>query len=114
MALKRLPASPGGGASSPKPAERCKLAERFPTCWEFLALLTWEDGQSRVPGTVLLFSDAGTFKACLNDRDASMSAFVSGSTLTGLLEAMEKGLLAGSLDWRAKRDDRPKGGKGGR
>jgi hypothetical protein len=86
--------------------------KKYPTVLEFVSLRRWEDGTVRVCGTLLLFVDMGMWKACLHDKDASASAFVSGKTPGALLEAMEKGLREDSLDWRA---DRPQGGqKGGR
>ena len=41
-------------------------------------------------------------KASLNDRDTGSGSFVSAKTLTSLLESIEKGLAAASLEWRAK------------
>jgi hypothetical protein len=56
----------------------------------------------------MLFSEAGTWKAWLHDRDAAMGCFVTGTTLDGLLEAAEGAVQAGSGDWRP---DKKGGGK---
>lgn len=114
MALKRCPVSSTGSSPQSASYASCKLAERFPTLWEFLTSSKWEDGGERCTGTMTLMAEQGMVKAALNDRDAGASCFVSGRTLSSLLEAVEKGLDGASLEWRVKRDERPKGGKGGR
>ncbi len=114
MALKRRVVTSDGSGQPLASYASCKLAERFPTLWEFLTLSLWPDGTERCTGTMTLMAEGGMVKAALNDRDVSASCFVSGKTFTSLLEAIEKGLDGESLEWRAKRDDRPKGGRGGR
>lgn len=47
-----------------------------------------------------MFAEDGKFKSCVNDREGGYYAFVSSDTLDGLLDALEKGLRDGSLDWR--------------
>lgn len=79
----------------------------FPALWEFLALDRWEDGSRRVPGTLTLFIDQARFKACLSDRDTDTTAFLSASSLQGILDKIEQGLVEDDLDWRSK----PKHGK---
>lgn len=74
-----------------------------PTTHEFLCLERWPDGSSRRTGTLLLFVDQGMLKACVTDRDGGLVAFVSGNTLPGLLDALERGLSADTLDWRLMR-----------
>ena len=101
MALNKPVVSGRGLQGSSMPALDCEVARRHGTIVEFLALPTWADGQSRTPGTLTLMRDGDLWKACLNDRESECSAFVSGKTLTSLLAAVEKGLAAGSLEWRA-------------
>lgn len=76
------------------------LRERVPALWTFLTEGKYPDGSPRLPGSMTLFSDAGLIKAAVNDKDAQLSAFVSSGSLAGLLEAVEAGLQADSLDWR--------------
>lgn len=78
----------------------CELGKRLPLLVEFLSESRYADGSPRVLPTLTLFVEPGLLKACLNDRDQSMVAFVTGSSLLGLLEALETGLEADSLDWR--------------
>jgi hypothetical protein len=61
---------------------------------------TYADGGARKTATLLLFTDGGAFKACLRDRDADETAWVSGEGLEGILDALEAGLQGGRLDWR--------------
>ncbi len=85
------------------------LPRRAPTLYQFLTDDKWDDGSQREPGTLLLFADAGRFKACLNDRDSGRSVFVSAVSLEGILEALEEGLAGDSLEWREKKGPAGKG-----
>lgn len=87
------------------------FAKKFPALAEFLSLEAWDADTERVRGTVSLFWEEGSFKASVNDRDSDQVAFVSKTTFQGLLEAIEKGLQADSLDWRGQKQ---KGGGRGK
>lgn len=100
MALKRFERAGTDGPLGKRSPESCEISVLYPTVMEFLSLQAWEDGTSRLTGTMTLMSDQGTLKAALNDKDAGLSCFVSARSLTGLLEALEKGLGTGSLEWR--------------
>lgn len=114
MALKRVVRSPAGAPGLRLPTLDCELSVLFPTVLEFLSLSAWEDGTARLPGTITLLTDGTMIKAALNDRDAELSCFVSGRTLTELLTTVEAGLSAGSLDWREKVQWKgPRRGRGG-
>ena len=78
----------------------CALAGRLANLFEFLCAEEYEDGSPRVPGTLTVFREGNMLKGCLNDRDQSLVAFVSASSFTGLLEALDAGLQADDLDWR--------------
>lgn len=79
------------------------LSLSFPLVVQFLTLAAYGDGSRRVPGSITLFSDNGVLKACLNDKDGPLNAFVTGAGLGGLLESMERGLEQDRLDWRGPR-----------
>jgi hypothetical protein len=110
MALKRIIVPSADGSACSSSLGECELTTLYPTLAEFLWRAKWEDGASRSTGTITLMVDSGMYKAAVNDRDSELSAFVSGRNLTGLLEAIERGLTEGSLEWRTKRAFRP-GGK---
>lgn len=78
-------------------------AKGLPALCEFLSEGHWDDGSPRVPGSLTLFVDDGLWKVCLSDKDAARVAFVSGQTPTEAFATAEKGLIQGSLDWRAQR-----------
>lgn len=85
----------------------CPLVDRFPALWEYLTETADEEGKARQTATLLITLDGDRLKAWFNDRDNSRSAWVSGSTLTGVLESLEEGLKGDELDWRFTP---PKGG----
>lgn len=71
---------------------------------EFLTLPEWEPGVARVTGSLSLFVESGVWKCCLSDRDGGQVAFMSARSPEDLFASLEKGLRAGTLDWRAMRD----------
>jgi hypothetical protein len=75
--------------------------KKYPAICEFLSLLSWEDGSSRVPGSLILFWEDGSWKACLNDKDTNRVGFLSAATPTDLLGSIEKALCSDRIDWRA-------------
>jgi hypothetical protein len=83
----------------------CKLSERFPCLWRFVADDRWDDGSIRESGTVTLMVDQGWCKAALNDRGQRLVAFVTSDSLEGLLRAVDKGLVDETLEWRPWRED---------
>lgn len=90
-----------GRAGSPVAVEWCDFARSYPALAEFLCVAEWGPGEGRTTGTLLLCVDGGAWKAWLNDRDSGRAAWLSSSTLTGLLDAVEAGIRTDVLDWRA-------------
>jgi hypothetical protein len=111
MRLKRAVAAGAGPGGISTAVVECALSKKYPALSEFLSSLTWEDGSVRATGTITLMCDQGVMKAALNDRDSMCGTFVSGRSLTALLEAIEAGLAGGSLEWRAKAAPPPRRGK---
>jgi len=77
----------------------------WPILGGFLTL-TGVGGANRKTGTLLIFAEDGRWKACLNDRDGGNYCFASADTVEGLLEALERGLKGGGLDWRVSKGKR--------
>jgi len=100
----------GVGEKVLRASTSCSISSTFPTLAEFLAETEWEDGSSRIPGTVMLFTEDGRWKAWVHDRDQGIGAFLSNTGLQSLLSALDRALRTNDLDWRADRPD----GKGGR
>ena len=100
MALRKRDVAVGANrqASALEPGSWGKL---HPRLWEMLSLAQYDDGTARVLATLTIFTDAGCVKVCLNDRDQGLTAFASGASLEVALRALEAGLAADSLEWKA-------------
>jgi len=99
---------PAAGSGSPTTTEGSWSAQ-YPGLWEMLSAPTMPDGSPRQGATLMLFCGDGGVQACLNDRDQDWVCFRTASSVDALLEGLEKGLQADSLEWR-----RPRGVKGSR
>jgi hypothetical protein len=107
--LKKRDAVPGNG----QPEHLSMAGEvrgKFEAIVEFLSRSQWDDGSARDPGTMLICTGEGRWRAWLNDRDSGLACWVSSDTLQGLLGTVEKGLQEGKLEWRQQ----PKKGGGRR
>lgn len=100
-----LQARPPGRPKSGPPgwSGEAEFPDDLAALGEFLCLREWEKGKVRKPGSVTLFSEDGVLKACISDKETGDIAFVSGHSWVGLLGALEDGLRACSLEWRAQR-----------
>lgn len=75
--------------------------KHYPTLVQFLSDDTWDDGGSRTPGSLTFFIEDGIWKACLNDRDAQASLYVTGDNATACMKSLEARLTgATTADWR--------------
>lgn len=95
--------APANGQGRPGAAGADTLASQFPALVEYLTLATWPDGTARETATLLLLSEDGLWKACLNDRGNERSGWLSGSTLGGLLGSLEAHLAEDRMEWRRHR-----------
>jgi hypothetical protein len=75
----------------------------FPGLLEMMTLPAMPDGRAREGSTLLVFAADGVFKGCLNDRDNGLVAWASAGTVQEVLEALERGLQADTLEWRAQK-----------
>ena len=92
---------PLNGQKGGHPVDTGVVGTRFPAIAEFLTLDHWDDGTDRRTATLLLFCEAGRWTSCLNDRENGRSAWASGDTPEGALEALEDGLASDNASWRA-------------
>lgn len=107
MALVR----PSGGGGCPGGARQSgpdDLAGLYPTLWEYIASVRWEDGTARQPSSLLLFIEDGYAKLCLNDRELQRTGWATGASVAEAAEALEAALATGRIEWRKAR---PQGGK---
>jgi hypothetical protein len=73
----------------------------FPTLYQWLTETKWDDGKQRKTTTLMLTVDDGTLKAWVHDRDGRRSAWVSGTTLDSVLEAVDGRLQDNRMEWRS-------------
>jgi hypothetical protein len=91
--------SGGSGSCAPDVKESAAL----PALVEFLASTSYGTGEARQTGTMLVFRDQGRWKACLNDRDQGLVAFLTVDELVDLALTVDLAIQGGKLDWRASR-----------
>jgi len=99
MAMQRPKDSPKEQAGKQVLDEVVK--EVWPDLHDFLTEMTWTDGKKRITGTVLIFCEDGLWKARLNDRDSKVTGWVSGEAYEGMMEAVDRALGQGTIQWRA-------------
>ena len=87
-------------SSNVAPEPCCDWSREFPVLFTFLTCSHYS-GRPRQTGTLMLMCEMGVAKAWVNDRHAALSAFVSGKTYHDLFIAIEAGLAANTLEWRA-------------
>jgi len=90
----------GGSDENTTPTD---LAERAPTLGHFLCDPVWPDGEVRQRSTLVVFVEAGIYKACLSDKDSGTSLWGSCKSFDDLLEALEARLTEDQPDWRKAR-----------
>lgn len=90
-------ASPSGKGAAASDAD---LAASCPALHEFLTLCQLPDGSARTPATLLVFSEGGLWKACLNERDAGLNLWATAESLQSLWCELEARLTAPVVDWR--------------
>lgn len=71
-----------------------------PVLAEYLTATAFEDGSERPTATLLLFTEDGVWKCCLNDRANARSAWVSGQTPEECVSALEEAVSTGEVQWR--------------
>ena len=76
------------------------LALKYPTLYGYLTDERWDTGEPRKTSTLLIFTEEGMLKACLNDRALSQSTFLAGDSLETLLVALETCLAKDSVLWK--------------
>lgn len=75
------------------------FSTQYPGIYEFLARIRHE-GNARKPGRLVLYYDQGKASLCLSDAETKQVAFHVDEGLHEALEATERRLQSGSMDWR--------------
>jgi hypothetical protein len=79
--------------------DECGFRDEYPGLWEFVARQAYQ-GSPRATGKIVIFTEGGKATFCLIDRNTAQVAFFTAESLADALVGCEKGLQAGSLDWR--------------
>ena len=96
MLTKRTRVEPNA-APLPVPSEFKKMVD----LWEMMTSPVYPDtGEVRRTASLTLFFDGVMWKGALNDRDVEEVAFLSGTTLWGLLEGLDRHLRDKTLEWK--------------
>jgi len=105
-----ISAALGAAASEAKGAVAtdATFERSHPTLFAFMTLLE-EEGKPRSPSSLVIFTEDGTWKGCLTERDAGLQLWRTGETLAKLLGALEKALASGQADWRRRFNAEGKG-----
>lgn len=101
MSLRRIDRT--NGSSGATPAEDVEFGKLYPTLAEYLTAVRWDDGKPREVATMLLVTELGMWKACLNDRANNRSAWFTGVSVSDLLETIDNALEAESAGWRVNK-----------
>lgn len=109
MGVLRDRDSRDAAAAPATPAGPCPYMARYPAVWEYLSVAHYPNGKPRILSTLTVFVDGLMVKLCLNDRDAALTAWVAGLTLSDALSALDTGLTEDTVEWR--RSSPPKGRK---
>lgn len=97
--LRRRQSASSSQANQPSDDDK-RLADAYPAVHGYLTRSEFDDGTKRMTSSLTLFSDDGTLKAVLNDREAGESLWVTAAGLAGLLGALESHLQHGTGEWR--------------
>jgi len=101
------------GAGNTRAAADEQFEGTYPHLFAQLTVLEWGKGKPRQTSTVTLFTDEGTWKASLNNRDEGLTLFGTGESFDQALAVLEEQLAApAGPPWRKARDrdQRPTGG----
>lgn len=96
--------SPGSSVNGDSKSKADPYLESKCPLLNALLCLSVHNGKRRKRTTLLLFSDDGGAKVCLNDKDNGRVAFLTLETTEDMLEFVESKLEAMDVDWRPKRD----------
>lgn len=100
-----------GGAPRPSDALDREWLSSWPALHEYLALSTSEDGSPRRTSTLTLFSDGGTWKCYLNEREYGASLCASGDSIGEAIGALEVMLEGSNPPWRFSDQPKPENGR---
>jgi len=78
------------------------FCDSYPVLSEMLTAATYDDNNPRQTSTLLIFTENGILRGCLNDRDNNRSAFFTAETISDLFQVIDNALASNRVDWRIK------------
>jgi hypothetical protein len=103
-----LRGAPGKGAA--ENAGDPAFAKKFPCMFELMTCAILPGGEVRKPSSLLVFTEDGSWKGCLTERELEVSLWCTQGSFQALLEGLEERLTVPQPDWR-KRGVGPRGRK---
>ncbi len=102
MALHKR-AMVSGSGQVPVLLSACRVAQGYPSLWEFVSATVWPDTDPPSPrktGTFTTFIEDGYVKIFLNDRAQGLQHCVTGATLSDALAAADDAVASELTPWR--------------
>jgi len=84
-----------------------EFMQEYPAMHAFLLDPTYEDGTSRLTGSMSFYTRLGVLHCVVNDNDRQLSAFVTAPTWAELLFLIDEGIAKDTLCWRSKQTSKP-------
>jgi hypothetical protein len=75
----------------------------YPMLFAHLTQRVWPDGTARHTSNLTIFTDGGSIKAVLKDRDAGLCLWAASKTISGLFGVVEALLCDPEAEWRQDR-----------
>lgn len=94
-------------------AEDTEFQGLYPSLWDQLSALAYDDGTPRQTASLTIFVEDGQVKLCLGDREEGRTGWCSGRSLSEALGRLDEALRCDRIDWRKSRERPGAAGKGG-
>ena len=90
----------------------CQILPLGTALFDHMTQQSWEDGSERPTTTLSISYGDGRFLGCVRDRATARIAYLSGDTLSELLDAIQQALESEQMVWRKDPFAKPLQGKG--
>lgn len=77
-----------------------QLHSEAPALTEYLTATVYPDGKPRQTSTLVIFTEASSWKATLIERDQEVQLWATGDSFYDLVQVLEAELVSSQPDWR--------------